>query len=58
MDTIFNSLLDDDTDIIDQYKIESIDDIGLDKRIKKNPLILNFYDTDLYCIVQFSNFRP
>ena len=47
MNTIFNSLLDNDTDIIEQYKIGSIDDIGLDERIKKNPLILNFYDKDL-----------
>jgi hypothetical protein len=47
MDTIFNSLLNDDTEISDHYKIDSVDDIGLDERIKKNPLILNFYDKDL-----------
>jgi len=47
MDTIFNSLLNDDTNIISQYKIKSVDNIGLDERIKKTPLILNFYDKDL-----------
>jgi len=47
MDTIFNSLLNNYTDSIDHYNIKSVDDVGLDERIKKNSLILNFYDKDL-----------
>lgn len=47
MDIVFNSLLDNNTQIIDHYNIKSVDDVGLDERIKKNSLILNFYDKDL-----------
>lgn len=48
MDTTFNSLFSyDDIKNNNVYDINKVDDIGLDERIKKNPLILNYYDEDL-----------
>ena len=48
MDTKFNSLFSyDDVKSNNLYDIRKVDDIGLDERIKKNPLILNYYNDDL-----------
>jgi hypothetical protein len=48
MDTKFNSLFSyDDIKNNNVYNINNVDDIGLDDRIKQNPLILNYYVKDL-----------
>ena len=50
MDIKFNSLFDNENENENKnlYNIDYIDNIGLDPRIKENPLILNNYDTNDY----------